>query len=187
MKLQSTKYLLLLLALICCLLLLYVAYQATITPEPTPITLPEELLPMAKIDKIVVEKAKRRMTVYHQDIPLRTYRIALGFSPTGHKEQEGDGKTPEGNYLINSKNPHSKFHLSLKISYPSQDDKKAAKAKGVNPGGEIMIHGLGKYLGPLGTKHTLRDWTLGCIAITNEEMEELFPYVDTGTKIEVNP
>lgn len=140
-----------------------------------------------KIDLIVVDKAQRKMTVFHQNVPLKRYKIALGFTPVGHKEQEGDGKTPEGNYTIIDKNPNSMFHLSLKISYPSKVDKLKAKQQGVSPGGEIMIHGLSDGFSWLGKKHSARDWTLGCIALSNDEIEELYQHVQIGTKIVINP
>lgn len=151
-------------------------------PAPPPIT-----KPMEKITYILIEKAKRLMTVYHHGEVLRTYGIALGFSPLGHKEKEGDGKTPEGKYRVNGKNPHSQFHLSLQISYPSKADKIAARKKGVNPGSAIMIHGLQKGLGWIGAQHRRKDWTLGCVAVTNEEIEELYPFVEIGTLVEIKP
>jgi murein L,D-transpeptidase YafK len=127
------------------------------------------------------------MECYHQGRLLKTYRISLGFSPRGHKEQEGDGKTPEGVYFIEAKNIKSKFHKSLKISYPNSEDRKAASLRKASPGGDIMIHGLGKTWGFLKSSHLLHDWTLGCIAVTNEEIDEIFPAVSTGTRIEIFP
>jgi murein L,D-transpeptidase YafK len=184
--LTRISYALALLSIIAGAILSYYLYRMPAQPDVPPLPpVVEPLPPMAKIDSIVVEKAKRTMTVYHQEKALRTYRVALGFDPIGHKEQEGDGKTPEGHYTIVGKNPKSLFRLSLKISYPSTQDKKNAKAKGVNPGGDIMIHGLGDNFGWIGAKHTLRDWTLGCVAITNEEIEELYPFVDVGTVVQV--
>lgn len=159
------------------------------SPQMTSSTESIEQIPvkLAKIDFILVEKQKRLMTLFHQQQPLRVYRIALGFSPVGPKDRQGDGKTPEGRYKIVAKNPNSRFHLSLKISYPSPEDRKKAKVQGISPGGEIMIHGLGKYQGFLGKKHLLRDWTLGCIALTNEEIEEIYPFISVGTPIEIKP
>jgi murein L,D-transpeptidase YafK len=143
--------------------------------------------PMAKVDNIIIEKSKHIMTLYHQQEPIRTYRVALGFSPQGHKEQEGDGKTPEGRYFISAKNPKSMFYLSLKISYPSKADKIIASQKGVHPGGDIMIHGVGENWNWVGANHTLRDWTLGCIAVTNQEIEELYQFTAIGTPVEIKP
>ncbi|MBS0287247.1 MAG: L,D-transpeptidase family protein [Proteobacteria bacterium] len=144
-------------------------------------------LKQAQIDTILVEKHKRIMTVFHKDKALKTYRIALGFSPDGHKLREGDGKTPEGTYFIVGKNPQSKFHLSLKISYPSVEQQQNAKQHGINPGGNIMIHGLAPHLAGKGKWHSMRDWTLGCIAVTNDEIEELFKIADVGTKVVIIP
>ncbi len=139
------------------------------------------------IDLIVVNKARHEMTVFYQEKPLKRYKIALGFSPIGHKTEQGDGKTPEGVYTIIDKNPNSMFHLSLKISYPSKEDLLKANQNGVSAGGDIMIHGLSEPFRFLGKKHTVRDWTLGCIALSNEEIEELYAHVAIGTKIIINP
>lgn len=142
---------------------------------------------LGDVEHIVVKKKQRVLEVYTNGQLLKTYKISLGFAPVGHKECEGDGKTPEGNYYIASKNSKSQFHLSLKISYPSDADKKAAKKRGVSPGGDIMIHGLGKSFAWMGASHTMRDWTLGCAALTNEEMTELFSAVKVGTSVEIRP
>jgi murein L,D-transpeptidase YafK len=123
--------------------------------------------------------------VYHQNKLLKSYKISLGFSPEGHKEKEGDGKTPEGMYTISHKNPRSQFHLSLKISYPSLKDKQSAVKKGVSPGGDIMIHGLGKDFSHLGKNHILHNWTLGCIALTDEEIQEIYHATSVGTIIKI--
>lgn len=112
---------------------------------------------------------------------VRSYRIALGRDPLGHKQEEGDGRTPEGRYTIDRRNPKSKFHLSLHISYPNRADHARAAAAGVSPGGDIMIHGLKP-----GVSHP-EDWTAGCIAVTNAEMEEVWDLVADGTPVEINP
>lgn len=143
--------------------------------------------PFSKIDLILVEKARRVMSVYHQGKLLKSYKIALGFAPIGHKEQEGDGKTPEGIYSISAKYPQSQFYLALQISYPNSNDLKNARKKGVSAGGQIMIHGLGKGFGWLGKLHVNRDWTLGCVAVTNEEIKEIYNAIATGTKVEIRP
>lgn len=139
------------------------------------------------ITKIVVNKSQRQLCIYNQETLLKTYTIALGFDPIGHKEQEGDGKTPEGLYRVCAKNPNSAYHKSLKVSYPNSLDKKQAKEKGVPPGDHIMIHGLGKNFSSLGKNHIKKDWTLGCIALTDEEIEEIFTAADIGTTIQINP
>lgn len=139
----------------------------------------------SKIDLILVEKSRRVMSIYHQGKILKSYKIALGFAPIGHKEQEGDGKTPEGVYSISAKYPQSQFYLALQVSYPNSNDLKNARKKRVSAGGQIMIHGLGKGFGWLGKLHTNSDWTLGCVAVTNEEIKEIYDATSVGTKIEI--
>lgn len=136
---------------------------------------------------IVVEKQKRLMTVYNGKRALKTYRIALGGNPVGHKQHEGDSRTPEGSYIIEAKNPRSSFHLSLKISYPNRTDTRNARRKGLSPGGAIMIHGTPSGLSTLNKMGFYSDWTAGCIAITNAEIEELFAAVRVGTPILIRP
>jgi murein L,D-transpeptidase YafK len=131
---------------------------------------------------IVVNKSSRRMFLLHHDQILRSYGINLGFAPVGHKVQEGDGRTPEGVYVIDRINPNSAFHLSLGISYPNDADRAAARAIGKKPGGDIFIHGQ-KTPG----KKDKKDWTWGCISVTNAEMEEIFAMVRRGTPIAINP
>ncbi len=140
-----------------------------------------------EIDYILVEKQKHKMTVFSKEKKVKTYPIALGFSPHGHKIREGDGKTPEGVYYITHKNHNSIFHLSLKLSYPSPYDLHSAKSKGLNPGSDIMIHGLGRNFKSRGKWHVMKDWTLGCIAVTNDEIEEIFRTAQIGTKVEILP
>jgi len=139
------------------------------------------------IDYILVQKDKRLLKVFHHTQMVKEYHIALGFSPKGAKETAGDGKTPEGSYVITHKNAHSRYHLSLKISYPNERDLQKGRKKGGALGGDIMIHGLRNDLGWLGRLHTLRDWTLGCIAVTNPEIEEIYAAVAVGTKVEIQP
>lgn len=143
--------------------------------------------PLAPITHILVEKSQRKMTVYHNHQPIKEYRIALGFQPIGTKQYQGDGKTPEGNYRIVSKNTESRFHLSLKISYPNENDVKQANSKNLNPGNNIMLHGLGKGLGWFGKLHVFKDWTLGCVAVTNAEIEEIYKATSIGTPVEIKP
>lgn len=139
------------------------------------------------VHKIMIYKKSKKMKVYHNDKLIHVYKIALGFSPIGHKVQAGDGKTPEGKYYIHSKNPNSRFYKSLKISYPNTQDKLNAYHAGVSPGGDIMIHGLGKKNGWIGKLHTASDWTLGCVAVTNEEMAEIYQATSVGTIVEIFP
>ena len=126
---------------------------------------------------MVVSKKRREMVLLRGESVLRTYRIALGREPVGPKRQEGDGRTPEGRYVIDRRNAKSKYHLSLHISYPDAADVARARDAGVDPGGDIMIHGLKDGVRRDG------DWTQGCIAVTDEEMDEIWGLVGEGTAI----
>ncbi len=139
------------------------------------------------VDKVLVEKKKRRLTLISKGESIKTYKIALGGNPVGPKEREGDNKTPEGIYTIESRNRHSDYHLSLRISYPNEKDKQRAKELNVSPGGDIMIHGIKNGLSYVGGFHTVIDWTEGCIAVTNKEMEEIARLVPNGTPVEIRP
>lgn len=142
---------------------------------------------VVRVDRIIVNKARRELLLLRGESVLRTYRIALGRNPEGPKSEEGDGKTPEGRYSIDRRNPKSGYHLSLHISYPNESDRGRASECGVDPGGDVMIHGLRNGEGDLGARHLETDWTQGCIAVTDEEMEEIWELVDDGTPIEINP
>ncbi len=141
----------------------------------------------AMADKIVVSKSARTLTLYERSIVLKTYHVSLGSQPEGAKQFEGDGRTPEGSYTIDSRNPNSSCYRALRISYPSVSDAAHAEAVGKRPGGDIMIHGLRNGLGWLGRWHRLWDWTAGCVAVTNAEIDELWRAVTTGTPIEILP
>jgi tetratricopeptide (TPR) repeat protein len=138
-------------------------------------------------DKILIEKKERRLTLISKDKLLKTYKIALGGNPNGPKERQGDNKTPEGTYVIDSRNKDSRYHLSLHISYPNERDRRRAKELGVSPGGDIMIHGIKNGLSWIGDLHTEVDWTKGCIAVTDEEIEEIDKLVPNGTIVEIRP
>jgi murein L,D-transpeptidase YafK len=144
------------------------------------------LPPGTTIDRILVEKAERKLSIFRDGKKLKIYRIALGHNPVGAKEQEGDMKTPEGFYTIDYRNPNSDYHLALHISYPSEEDNARAAAHAVNAGFDIEIHGL-----PNGHKsadlHPWKDWTAGCIAVTDKEIEELWRVTPDGTPIEISP
>lgn len=147
---------------------------------------PEKSLDTSKkIDKIKVIKHERKLIVISNGEELKTYRISLGKEPIGKKEFEGDKKTPEGIYYINDKNPNSGYHLNLGVSYPNAEDRKHAEKNNKSPGGLIKIHGLKNGFGFIGKFHRLFDWTLGCIAVTNNEIEELYENVPIGTEIEI--
>lgn len=139
------------------------------------------------VDKVLIEKQARRLTLLSKGAVVKTYQIALGGNPVGPKERQGDNKTPEGTYIIDSRNGNSGFHLSLHISYPNAKDRKRARELGVSPGGDIMIHGLKNGFAQAGDAHTQRDWTEGCIAVTNQEMEEIYKFVPNGTIVEITP
>ena len=151
-------------------------------PAPGPADLP----PLTgTIDRIIVEKAARRMVLVQDGVTVRDYRIALGFAPEGNKRQQGDGRTPEGEFRIDRRNAGSAYHLSLGLDYPRPQDRARAKAGGYDPGGDIMIHGQPNAL-PEGA--ALRgDWTAGCIAVSNAEMREIWSVAPTGTVVEIRP
>ncbi|HYN44938.1 MAG TPA: L,D-transpeptidase family protein [Candidatus Limnocylindrales bacterium] len=138
-------------------------------------------------DKVLIEKKERRLTLLSKGEVIKTYKIALGGNPVGPKERQGDNKTPEGTYIIDSRNRDSVYHLSLHISYPNEKDKMRAKGLGVSPGGDIMIHGIKNGLTWVGASHAEVDWTKGCIAVTDEEMEEIYKLVPNGTITEIRP
>ena len=142
---------------------------------------PPRLAPAAeRADEIHVVKHQRRMDLLRKGKVIRSYAIRLGDQPRGHKRQQGDERTPEGRYVITYRNPQSAFHLSLRISYPNAADRAQARARGVDPGGDIVIHGGT----PPGNG---RDWTDGCIALMNTQMEEVWSLVPTGTPIVIDP
>ena len=139
------------------------------------------------IDKVLIEKKARRLTLLSKENVIKTYKIALGRHSEGTKEKDGDNKTPEGIYKIDSRNEKSAYHLSLHISYPNEIDIKRAEELDVSPGGNIMIHGIRNNLGWLGSFHTWLNWTKGCIAVTNKEIEEIYKLVPNGTVVEIRP
>ena len=145
------------------------------------------LPPNTTIDRILVEKSARKLSIYRAGEKLKTYRVALGRNPTGAKQQEGDQKTPEGVYKIDNRNPRSNFHLALHISYPSAEDTARAAARRFSAGYDIMVHGLPNGRGWLGAFHRRKDWTAGCIALTDEEIEELWRVTPDDSPIEIFP
>jgi len=140
-----------------------------------------------KVDRIHVFKSERRMVLLSGEIPVYEYEVALGGSPIGPKRELGDERTPEGEYVIDSRKADSDFHLALHVSYPNADDRLQARDRGVEPGGAIMIHGLPNGFGLIGPAHRLADWTDGCIAVTNEEIEEIWRRVADGVAIDIRP
>ena len=135
-----------------------------------------------QVNRVVVRKSRRDMLLLHGDSVVRTYRISLGLEPVGHKQREGDGRTPEGRYVIDRRNSRSAYHLSLHISYPNASDREHAQSRGLDPGGDIMIHGM-----PNDGRPKTGDWTQGCIAVTDAEIDEIWRLVADGTPIEIMP
>ncbi|MCV6597223.1 MAG: L,D-transpeptidase family protein [Mangrovicoccus sp.] len=137
-----------------------------------------------EVTQVFISKERRKLYLLHEEEVLKEYKVALGFEPDGHKGEFGDGRTPEGLYFIDRHNPNSAFHLSLGISYPNSNDRLRAAQRGVQPGGDIFIHGQpnnGKKFGKG------PDWTAGCIAVKNDEIEEIFAMVRKGTPIYIKP
>ena len=141
----------------------------------------------AKADHVLVLKSQRTLTLLSQGKVMRTYKVALGGTPVGAKEQQGDHKTPEGHYLLDRRNSKSRFYKSIHVSYPNEQDQQRAAKNGTSAGGDIMIHGLPNGFGWLGATHRARDWTDGCIAVTDSEMDEIWELVPVGTSIEIRP
>ena len=139
------------------------------------------------VDRILIEKSTRRLKLISQGEVLKSYKIALGGNPIGPKERKGDNKTPEGTYVLDARNRDSRFHLSLHISYPNERDKKRAKELGDSPGGDIMIHGIKNGFSWAGDAHAGVDWTKGCIAVTDQEIEEIDKLAPNGTIVEIRP
>jgi murein L,D-transpeptidase YafK len=134
-----------------------------------------------QVTRVVVHKNDRLMFLMHNEQILETYEIELGFAPEGHKLEEGDGRTPEGEYTIDRRNPDSNFYLSIGISYPNAADIAQARERGVSPGGDIFIHGTTRPF------RRLEDWTVGCIAVSNSEMRQIYAMVGNGTPISIYP
>jgi murein L,D-transpeptidase YafK len=135
-----------------------------------------------EVTRVVVQKSQRKLYLMHDGAVLKSFGIDLGFAPVGHKEFEGDGKTPEGSYIIDRRNPNSEFHLSLGISYPNPQDVEVARAAGKEPGGDIFIHGGRRRQDRSGP-----DWTFGCISVSDKEVEDIYAMVRDGTQIDINP
>ncbi len=168
--------------IICCAILAAVllligahAFSGNVRPLPT----------VARADFVLVEKSKHTMTLFFRGRLLRSYAVALGRGGLARKEHEGDARTPEGFYRIDRHLPRSRFYRALHISYPSADDAKLARLRHVDPGSAIMIHGLRNGTGWIGSWHRLFDWTNGCIAVTDGEMDEIWRAVPDGTMIEI--
>ena len=161
-------------------------FTAKSTPKETSLkktSAPARITRGGMVDRIVVKKSERRLYLMRGDEPFRTYRVALGYSPTGHKRRQGDGKTPEGVYLIDGRNARSNYRKALSISYPNTSDRLHAMRDGRNPGGLIMIHGQPNRK----DEHKTGDWTFGCIAVSNMAIDEIWALTSDGTPIEILP
>lgn len=141
----------------------------------------------AHADRVVVDKGDRTLSLLQGGRTIRTYPVSLGGAPAGHKRQEGDERTPEGHYVLDYRNPNSAMHRALHVSYPDSADVARARARGVPPGGMIMVHGIRNGLGWVGRLHRLADWTDGCVAVTDREMDEIWRAVPDGTPIDIRP
>jgi murein L,D-transpeptidase YafK len=148
---------------------------------------PEMALSDARADLVEIFKGERRMEIKREGKVLKSYRVALGFAPERHKEREGDGRTPEGGYSIDARNPQSAFHLSLRVSYPDDADRACAQSLGVAPGGDIYIHGQPNGWRKFFVGHPRRNWTTGCIAVTDSEIREVWSLVPTGARVVIHP
>ena len=173
------KVFLIVLAVLCLATLAGLAAAAYLNLRPLP--------PDAVADRVLVEKSGRRLTLLNQGSILKTYPVALGREPIGAKEEEGDQRTPEGIYRIDFHKRDSDYHLALHVSYPEQRDIDRATARGISAGCDIMIHGLPNGRGWIGRFHRRSDWTAGCIAVTDFEIEEIWRAVPDGTPIEIRP
>lgn len=138
-------------------------------------------------DRVVVLKKERTLQLLRQGKVLKTFKVALGGDPIGPKTRQGDHKTPEGVYILDFRNAHSQFYKSIHISYPNQRDRDEAHKNGVPPGGDVFVHALPNGYGAIGAAHRLKDWTDGCVAVTDEEMDEIWRSVSNGIPIEIKP
>jgi hypothetical protein len=165
--------------------------RTTISYEPLhAVPIPATGLRIARpsiADSIVVYKRERTLTLFYRGVPQRSYFVALGSKPVGDKLQAGDKRTPEGLFHIDAHNPASKYHLALHISYPDAEHRARSQSLGFDPGGEIMIHGLPREYSDVGKDHRLDDWTNGCVALTNQEIEEIWRAVPDGTPVQIKP
>lgn len=168
------------------------ASLAVAAPSPKSTVAPFSMMrpsntPMGLVDSIVVEKRARRLTLFRDGKPSQTYLVALGGNPVGDKLRVGDRRTPEGLFYIDARQPNSRYHLALHISYPDAAHRARSAKVGAEPGGDIMIHGLPNGLGAAGATHREHDWTNGCVALTDEEIEQIWSVVPIGTPVEIKP
>ena len=149
--------------------------------------LPALSIAQDKADRVLVDKSEYRLWLYKGDKIIAEYPVRFGDNPAGHKQQQGDERTPEGDYVLDYLNPNSRYHRSIHISYPNRQDRESARQRGVSPGGDIFIHGLPNGWAFAGPVLQQFNWTDGCIAVTNEEMDEIWQRVPNGTPIRIRP
>ena len=140
-----------------------------------------------KATRVLVLKREHKMELFAGESVIKTYAVAIGRGGLAPKQKQGDHLTPEGSYQIDRRNKSSRFYRALHVSYPSEADRERARKDGVDPGGDIMIHGIRNGLGWLGSMHRMVDWTDGCIAVTDSEMDEIWDLVPDGTPVEIRP
>jgi murein L,D-transpeptidase YafK len=143
--------------------------------------------PALHSDRVLVLKKERTLELLSRGKVIKSYKVALGGDPIGPKTRQGDHKTPEGVYVLDFRNAHSKFHRALHISYPNEQDRAQARKLNISPGGDVFVHGLPNGYGFVGAAHRMKDWTDGCVAVTDEEIEEIWRAVPDGTPIEIRP
>ncbi len=164
------------------------SFRIASVPSPTITTTPVvDIRSRLVADSMVVEKGRHTLTLYQAGFPVRVYQVALGKQPVGDKVQKGDGRTPEGVFRIDFKNPQSKYHMALHVSYPDVAHQERANKLGVSPGGDIMVHGLPPAYADYGASHREFDWTEGCIAVTDKEIEEIWRAIPAGAAIQIKP
>jgi murein L,D-transpeptidase YafK len=151
------------------------------------IQIPSLAYGIEKADSVLVMKSESKLYLIKNGKVIKKYHASFGANPKGHKQQEGDERTPEGKYILDYKNANSTFYKSIHISYPNKQDRMQAKEKGINPGGAIMIHGQKNGFGWLYFILRFFNWTDGCIAVSNRAMDEIWKAVDIGTPIEIKP
>ena len=164
--------------IVVCILLAICAAGLTAAPRPAP---------LEKADSVLILKKDHVLKLLARGTVIRSYKVALGQGGLAPKTRQGDARTPEGHYSISARFAASEYHRALLISYPNAEDRRRAAALGVSPGGDIMIHGLPNGRGWIGEAHRLCDWTLGCIAVTDPEIEEIWNLVPLGTPVEIRP
>lgn len=140
-----------------------------------------------RADRVLVLKKQRTLELLSEGKVIKTYKVALGGDPAGPKARQGDHKTPEGFYVLDFRNAHSQYYKSIHISYPNEQDRATARKAGVSPGGDVFVHGLPNGYAAVGAAHRLKDWTDGCIAVTDQEIDEIWKAVPDGTQIEIRP